>query len=1054
MEAARYYPHEADAGFDSSYNSQLAQAIPLSQLSPRPALPGLSQLYDGRLLLGDPSQGGILPFRQFSAAPQVGGLLGLPLPPLGPLPPLAPAGSTALPPLNQFEANGVGSQWPRCPDGVHGVVTLDGVAGAGAAGDHEATAAGTVGSLPTAALDVAPSPTPSPAALTAPASTSSPAALPTLREASKPAVDPLPASAAVAAANAAPGARSAVKARRSPNRSAASQPPLPAPPPPPLPSPPAVRSSTGSALSTALSDPASSTPAAPTPARGVQQAVPISLGPGGLGLMQAIASLGRQLVDNHRGPVKLTGFYVVVQASTGVKGDCPKNIIVDCHGDKRTVEEKDMIMAEWQQQRVARKGVITKAGGAPAVQKLSRPPPKNSVSAGVHTSGGSGESGSDDADNVVYPDVDIHSPKLMLSLPALQKGARTLSLQEFGAVVSSCKLRTYKQMTYNLVKGIFKNAQDIIISRGTRKGDFAWSRVTPLDLLMNIWSIEGSSLTVSGGCFIPPDSGNGGQRGGVEKKRIALCIAAHLCPFWSAILRGYFMDNPVNRVALAKRFRRADNAFANAGGTRARREKRRKLSCGLKANGADAGSGDNKTQVQSDDDYDVDNPLDDEELPVTAVSISELAHATSLHTCEDLLLLDCSPQLPSSTILSASYLPAAEFEAVRRAEAKLKVVLPRELIKLAFSLLATVNESGEALELDAQHRSSTTGDASASDAAPARSQVVSITVGEHPPMRCSIASIAHMSSVLSLNEQLKQCTAFQSWILALSKSDAGFPWELEFLVGSRLPVSAAADQVWSACAQRRVGDSAWRFCMETAGAMGDKVGSDLYGGCTVAFSDIITGGQRAYMTNGVLDAALVEMRHHGALRLMPGYVLLTGQSAAFTTSHNKRVSEEDAVRKIKEVYDVMPPARYERFLMMLNLMGHHWISAEVLPQGTIRIFDSSAGGFQEEKDFAVARVELFAQEIARLRRLRNLWVPEVDTWEVIYVNAPVQGDGYNCGPFALAHLWCAANGFELEEMTNVVGDHIRLGILWSILECGKRYDDARQLTMAPTKGSL
>lgn len=46
------------------------------------------------------------------------------------------------------------------------------------------------------------------------------------------------------------------------------------------------------------------------------------------------------------------------------------------------------------------------------------------------------------------------------------------------------------------------------------------------------------------------------------------------------------------------------------------------------------------------------------------------------------------------------------------------------------------------------------------------------------------------------------------------------------------------------------------------------------------------------------------------------------------------------------------------------------------------------------------------------------------------MEAPVKGDGYNCGPFELAHLWCAANGLGLKGMTNVVGDHLRLAILW------------------------
>lgn len=152
-------------------------------------------------------------------------------------------------------------------------------------------------------------------------------------------------------------------------------------------------------------------------------------------------------------------------------------------------------------------------------------------------------------------------------------------------------------------------------------------------------------------------------------------------------------------------------------------------------------------------------------------------------------------------------------------------------------------------------------------------------------------------------------------------------------------MAAVADAVWSSCIDSRVGDSAWRFFLLGAGSRGYAAGSHLYGGNTVAYSDIVVGVQRAYMTNGLLDAALIEMRMHTALRDMPGHVLLTSQSAAFTSCNGTRVPEDAAIVKTTEVYDLMPRARYERFVMLLNLSEHDWISAEVLPKGTITIID-------------------------------------------------------------------------------------------------------------------
>lgn len=193
---------------------------------------------------------------------------------------------------------------------------------------------------------------------------------------------------------------------------------------------------------------------------------------------------------------------------------------------------------------------------------------------------------------------------------------------------------------------------------------------------------------------------------------------------------------------------------------------------------------------------------------MTAVPISELASTTTLLSCEEPLFLDFAPLLPSSTVVSVFSLPAAEFESVHCAEAELHVVLPRELIKRAFSLLRSLPESSAKLALDSLPCGEPSGDAPSSGTAPAVSPAVCITVGDQATLRCSKASRAHKSSVLSFNEQLKMCKAFRSWIEALCDSDVTLQWELEFLVGSTISVSAAAGPVWSACALRRVGDQA------------------------------------------------------------------------------------------------------------------------------------------------------------------------------------------------------------------------------------------------------
>lgn len=507
--------------------------------------------------------------------------------------------------------------------------------------------------------------------------------------------------------------------------------------------------------------------------------------------MQAISTLARQLVDGQRGPTKLTGFYAVLQAATDGAQERPKSIIIDCYGTKRTVEEKDLIMAEWGRHQAGTTAAASVTGAGETTMEVNSIVHNNDVDGKPRSHDGG--CSIDDAETVEVPEMQINSPQLLLSLPAVKKGVKKLSREDLTSVLSSCGLRTYKQLTYNLVKGIFKKAYSLNIARGVRKGEFAWGLVTPSGLLLNTWSMDGASVSVDRGSFIPPDSGNGSQRGGIEKKRVSLCVAAHICPFWGAILRGYFKENPVNKIALPKRFRGAEDAFANAHGRRGRRSKLPRLS---QQAAAETGNKDEEGErggepVPSGSMNEEVSASDDGPLPVAVECLSEIAHATETFSIGSLLLLDPSPLLPSSAVVSVVSVSAAECEDVCRADDQLRVLLPRELVKRAFGLLRTISKTVGALDLDGQS-------SRGAPDAPATSPVLCIFVGKKPTMRCSTAGLNLMSSVLAVNEQLKMCADFRSWIQVVRQSAAAFTWELEFLVGARVPVAAAAEFVWSA----------------------------------------------------------------------------------------------------------------------------------------------------------------------------------------------------------------------------------------------------------------
>lgn len=238
-----------------------------------------------------------------------------------------------------------------------------------------------------------------------------------------------------------------------------------------------------------------------------------------------------------------------------------------------------------------------------------------------------------------------------------------------------------------------------------------------------------------------------------RKSRTAFCIAARICPFCRAVVRGYFVDNPVNTLSLPKRFRRADEAFSNVDGRLVRRKKLRKLKKSALGKGTGILPGDCKTPAPP-----VENksPVNEssaayEGLRVAAFRVSELAPATSLYPIQGLLRLDLCPLLPAFAVVSVASISTEEMAVVRQAEENLRFVLPRDLIKRAYPLLGTEKDISRSLALNILSSQGASGEAASNG----DSRVACTTIGKHPSVQCSTAFLTLMSSVKSCNEQLK-----------------------------------------------------------------------------------------------------------------------------------------------------------------------------------------------------------------------------------------------------------------------------------------------------------
>jgi len=391
-----------------------------------------------------------------------------------------------------------------------------------------------------------------------------------------------------------------------------------------------------------------------------------------------------------------------------------------------------------------------------------------------------------------------------------------------------------------------------------------------------------------------------------------------------------------------------------------------------------------------------------------------------------------APILPKSTRFSTFPLGGVAMFTLTRMEKQLKVVLPKGVLSAAMK--AVEGGSGGPIALDGGSPSDGGGDEVA----------LQIEVDGHEPLRCTAASLATMSGIHRYNESHGICIAFYSWMrLFLSAVATSFPPDLYHLVGTRRTVAEVARLVMISLGKLVMTDTVWQYFSVGDGMLGAMVGCNLYGGYSIPVVEVLMAKQRRFLTNGMLDAALVELREHCMGLSSASAVLMTNQSASFIATFGRDVSKDNARGKMREVLGVLPSRPYVRYVMLLNLINKHWISAEVLiHSGTINVFDSVSGSYSQQKAGAVRRVVLFAEEVSRFLRTTDASTPTSEAWNVVDVTTPRQPDDYNCGAFALAHLWCAVDGRDLGSI-RCVGDHIRLAMLYSLVERGRVYDDAR-----------
>ncbi|KAK1867731.1 hypothetical protein I4F81_010233 [Pyropia yezoensis] len=378
--------------------------------------------------------------------------------------------------------------------------------------------------------------------------------------------------------------------------------------------------------------------------------------------------------------------------------------------------------------------------------------------------------------------------------------------------------------------------------------------------------------------------------------------------------------------------------------------------------------------------------------------------------------------LPATTLLSVVSLSVDALSEAARASLSIRVVLPRELLKISFAALTTAGDAAST---------------PSNESAESKELAVQLNLGTYTPVVAFETNLVQMGSVLSFNEAIESSHLFNSWLAGFSTSNGSLPAQLNFLSGQSVHVGAIARAVRAEVGVRLLGDCVWAYARVGRLSAAVQSADGSFGGCSVCVQDVDDAGQRVFMTNALLDAGLAELQDLRTGASVQTGVLTCSQSASFTSIAGVEVDMPRALLSILEVLSMRGPS-VEKFVMLVNIGNKHWVSATVsfLSQ-SVTLYDS-LGGPSAEKTLIVSRLLLFARQ-AELRR-RALLPASADTeidWTVEdEVNYPRQQDSHNCAPFAFAYIWCFVYDLDFASLP-IIGDELRLSLLHFVIMRGR-----------------
>jgi len=740
-----------------------------------------------------------------------------------------------------------------------------------------------------------------------------------------------------------------------------------------------------------------------------------------MALLHSILSLGAALgrVDDY-----YSGVYLVVERGDGSKSRPYDGEVVDCMSEGATVEFQNAFKDAWWQARRPALGPspVLRRGGCGSRRGTSS---GSAAGAGVRAGDGHGVITGPDGS----PPFTLHGLEVLLKSKATAPGTRTLTSGMVKDVLQSLGLSTINQMTTARVKNVFKRISASIAAHRKGLAQWTWPQACPVELLTNYWRTEEGNeedrSTIHAGSLYPP--WHNVVKATFAERRLAVIVAAWLNDYWmynlcvelkvewKANFRSKFGSGKAAATALAP-LKKKRGRLQDLQASKSPKKKR----CAAPPTGAttpEDGKGSNEGSSGAGSSSDASGSAGSQENTRLLSLVLQDAEGCSLRDLADSKDVPAVDITDSSVIenVSVGHDERAASLVVRQSQSML---LPYEMVVKCMQHFST----------NVDDTATTSSDA-----------VVKVNCSSIPPTTFTRAAVMDMLSVHTFNRDVLMLKKSFAWLSELAASMDFFPEGLGTIFSPSASVAAVAWDVYDLLSNRRIGDVAWRFFDESAGANGAEAGDRAYGGHTVRIRELAGSCQSSWLTSAMINVSMIELRL--ATRSKGCYTLLTEQVASLLRIGGEKVTVEAAQTAATEVAAEVGASLW--LGMVVNLCNAHWVSMVVNINGReVHVYDSLPGVRDTEMALATERIILLCDAVVDQQAAATGGRPRASQpWKMTRSVGPTQADGHSCGVYAVANVVCALAGIPFRSAPRA--DLLRLALVHHILSRGRRYDSVR-----------